>query len=98
MHIHAKHYPTALLKTTAQLCAAKTFSHDISEARKCELYPTLSSCLGIASGHGKSQGTPLDCLVVITKRTGIPKLQGTVTIGKIVLGKPPTPGNAQMAN
>lgn len=70
MHIHARHYPTALLRTTAQLCAAKTFSHDISKARKCVLYPTLSSCIGIASGHGKSQGTPLDCLVVITKRTG----------------------------
>ena len=40
----------------------------------------------------KSPGTSLACLALAAKRTDIPELQGTVTIGKTVLGKPPTPG------
>lgn len=46
-----------------------------------------------ANGQTQSiQGTSLDCLALVAKGADILELQGTVTIRKIVLGRPPPPG------
>lgn len=39
------------------------------------------------------EGMPLDCLTLVAKKTGIPELHRTITIGKTIVGSPPPPGN-----
>lgn len=74
----------------------KALSHCLSEAGEYALPSTLSCSLANVNRHTQStKEISLDCLALVTKRTGIPELQETVTIGKIVFGGPQNPGHRE---
>lgn len=74
----------------------KALSHCLCEAGEYALPPTLSCSLAKVNRHKQStKEIALDCLSLVTKRTLIPELQETVTIGKIVFGGPQHPGHRE---